>query len=94
MTLDEKTAEKMHGKFRINVAAILIPARDQSAHAGEWEAKITVLNTWTDKAQHMRGYATYSKDPAAALSEALQYGEAQLDLLVDGLPCELEQYLK
>lgn len=94
MRLDEKLEEKMHGKFKIKAAAILISAGEQSPHAGEWEANITVVNIWTDKAQHVTGNAKYSADPAAALSEALHYGETQIDLLLDGLPCELQQYLK
>ena len=72
----------------------MIPAGEQSAHAGEWQAKITVENIWTDKAQHVSVNANYSGDPAAALSEALQYGEKQIDLLIDGVPCDLSQYLK
>ncbi len=94
MRSDEKSEEKTHGKFKIKAAAILIPAGEQSPHAGEWEAKITVFNTWTHKAQYVSGYAKYSADPTAALSKALQYGETQIDLLLDGLPCDLQQYLK
>lgn len=94
MRPDEKSEEKIHGKFKIKAAAVLIPAGEQSPHAGEWEAKITVVNIWTDKAQRVSGNAKYSADPAAALSEALHYGEAQIDLLLDGLPCDLQQYLK
>ena len=94
MRPDEKSEEKMHGKFKIKAAATLIPAGEQSPHAGEWEAKITVVNVWTDKAQHVRGSAKYSADPAAALSEALHYGETQIDLLLDEKPCDLQQFLR
>ena len=94
MRPDEKSQEKMYGKFKIKVAATLIREGEQSPHAGQWEAKITVVNTHTDKAHHVRGYAKYSADPAVALSEALQYGETQIDLLLDGRPCDLQQSLE